>query len=149
VQVSHREVSQKDWPFILELRNEIGVRSSSFSDKLISESEHIRYMENLQGIIDFYQRIIVVDGVDAGYIKLKGEEVSYMIKPEFRGKGVMKQSFLILFAEMKKKGKTRIIAVIKPTNLASLKLVKTMGYELLEEIYNEGQLYAIKMIKRL
>jgi L-amino acid N-acyltransferase YncA len=106
-------------------------------------------MENLQGVLDIYQRIIVVDGVDAGYIKLIGEEVSYMIKPEFRGKGVMKQSFLILFAEMKKKGKTRILAIIKPSNLPSLKLVNAMGYELLEEMFKEGKLYAYKMIKRL
>jgi RimJ/RimL family protein N-acetyltransferase len=141
LEVRHYPVSPDDWPFILKIRNEEDVRKSSFNTEIIMPETHNEYMRNLDARSDIYQRILVCDHEKVGYIKVIEDEVSYMIKKEYRGKGIMKISFSILEKDLKKMGKIKVKASVKVDNLSSLRLVEKMGYQICNTIYRNGRPY--------
>ncbi|HKR74861.1 MAG TPA: GNAT family N-acetyltransferase [Candidatus Nitrosocosmicus sp.] len=147
--VKHRIVTPNDWLFILDIRNEEDVRNASFNTEIIDRDRHIEYMNKLENMKDVYQRIITYNNKDAGYIKVIDNEVSYMIKKEFRGKGIMKSSFEILFKDLKRLGNTKINASIKAENYASLRLAEKMGYKITKITYKNNKPYSYMLEKHL
>jgi RimJ/RimL family protein N-acetyltransferase len=147
--VKHRPVTPNDWLFILKIRNEEDVRNASFNTDIIKKDIHFEYMKKLETMNDVYQKIITYGENDVGYIKVIDNDVSYMLKKEYRGKGIMKASFKILFTDLKKLGKTKIKASIKANNPASLKLVERMGYEICETIYKNNKPYSYVLEKNI
>lgn len=147
--VKHRIVTPNDWLFILDIRNEEDVRNASFNTEIIDRDRHIEYMNKLEYMKDVYQRIITFDDKDVGYIKVIDNEVSYMIKKEFRGKGIMKSSFEILFKDLKRLGNTKINASIKAENYASLRLAEKMGYKITKISYKNNRPYSYLLEKHL
>jgi RimJ/RimL family protein N-acetyltransferase len=147
--VKHRIVTPNDWLFILDIRNEEDVRNASFNTEIIDHDRHIEYMHRLESMKDVYQRIITYEDEDVGYIKVIDNEVSYMIKKEFRGKGIMKSSFEILFKDLKRLGNTKVNASIKAENYASLKLAEKMGYKITKITYKNNRPYSYLLEKNL
>ena len=145
--VKHRFVTPNDWLFVLEIRNEDDVRNASFNTDLIKPNTHIEYMKRLEMMDDVYQRIITYDGNDVGYVKVIDNDVSYMIKKDFRGKGIMKNSFMIVFEDLKKLGKTKVKASIKADNYSSLKLVEKVGFVIRETVYKNNKPYSFVLEK--
>jgi RimJ/RimL family protein N-acetyltransferase len=147
--VKHRIVTPNDWLFILNIRNEEDVRNASFNTNIIDPDCHIEYMNKLESMKDVYQRIITYEEKDVGYIKVVDDEVSYMIKKEFRGKGIMKCSFEILFKDLKSLGNTKVSASIKAENYASLKLAEKMGYKIVKTTHKNNRPYSYLLEKQL
>jgi len=135
--IALRIVTPSDWHFILEVRNEVDVRNASFTTEVIGEEAHIEYMKKLATMENVYQRIIKYGDKNVGYIKVIDDEVSYMLKKQYRGKGLMNASFNILFEELRKLGRTKSKACIKSNNSSSLRFIEKLGYRLYETKYDD------------
>jgi RimJ/RimL family protein N-acetyltransferase len=149
LEVKHRLVTSDDWLFILEIRNEEEVRKVSFNSDIIDLASHIKYMKKLEKMSDVYHRIITLNGSGVGYIKVVNNDISYMVKKEFRGKGIMKSSFKIVFDDLKRLGKSKVKAAIMANNYPSLKLVEKAGFVMCETIYKNNEPYSFVLEKIL
>jgi RimJ/RimL family protein N-acetyltransferase len=147
--VKLKVVTQEDWNFILKIRNEADVRYASFNTESINSENHFLYMKKLATRDNVYQRIITFEGNDAGYFKVIDDEVSYMLKKEFRGKGIMIESFKIAFEDLKKLGIKKLKASIKVDNYSSVKLVEKLGFSVCDSIYKENKIYSYIFEKNL
>src|SRR3989338_9939211 len=129
-----RPVTEADIKKILEWRNNPGVRANSFQTSEIKWEEHSSYWTMRLADKTNYSYIAVLEGTDAGLVRLdkkeSGEyEINILIAPGFRGKGLG----IATIAETKKIaagfGITRLIARVKPDNVPSQKIFEKNGFE--------------------
>jgi len=88
MQINLREVTQKDWDFILNLRNQFYVNSFYEQKKPIQKEEHYEYMKKQNCNPNFYQWIATYGNNDVGYIRILDEDINIMVKKKFQGMGI-------------------------------------------------------------
>lgn len=149
MKIGIRPVTYHDWKFILEIRNDPEVRKACHDTSVITFERHRAYMEKLQRDNDSYQWIITCDGKDAGHVKIISGELGYMLKGEYRGKGIGAEFHDLVFAEARKIGITKLKDTIKVHNEASLKLALRTGFRQKRLQYRAGEPYAYVLEKEI
>ena len=88
MQINLRKVTQKDWDFILNLRNQFYVNSFYEQKKPIQKEEHYEYMKKQNSNPNFHQWIATDGNKDFGYIRILDEDINIMVEKKFQGKGI-------------------------------------------------------------
>ena len=132
---SLKKIQYSDWKILLDWRNDDNTRHQFFDSSVIDESAHKTYIKNITNNprieeID-QQYILYVNDEPAGTIKSSKKDesyyIGYTISNKFRGKNLSVIMMQLFLYDMK----GIFICEIKDTNLASIKMVERVGYELL------------------
>tara|TARA_B100000029_G_C17481723_1_gene925804 strand:+ start:465 stop:923 length:459 start_codon:yes stop_codon:yes gene_type:complete len=138
-EVKLRLVTKKDWDFILEIRNEKSALINFHNTEKVSKDVHKKYMEKLENDPKTIQWIIVVDGKNAGHIKIIGTELGTTISERFRRRGIGTKAYKLLFDEAKKFGLKKLTATIKIDRTIPFDFEEKLGWIKKEIIYKDGK----------
>jgi len=128
-----RPVKREDLKKILGWRNDPEVRTNSITQHIISLDEHTRYWNRFLSNGKNLAYIVVKGGEDIGVLKLeyhdeKTSEVHIILSKDYRGRGIG-EAVLAMAKEMAlKNGIKKLIARIKPDNIASVKAFEKCGF---------------------
>ena len=147
--VKIRPVEKKDWKFILHLRNLEDIRLSFHDSSIINDETHLKYMQKMEANPNFFQWIITYNKKDVGYIKIDGLVFGSMLLNEYRGKGIGKQAYALVFNEAKKLGLTKLTAQVKMDRETSIEFEMKTGWIKKEIIYKNNKPYAYSLEKPL
>lgn len=129
-----RKVTEQDMKLLFEWANEENVRANSFSTAAIEYEEHKKWFKKLLQDESSQQYIYIFDEEETGQIRITisggKAEVSYSIRADKRNKGHGKKILKLLEEEMQKNfpDVKKIIARVKPENVASQKAFLASGY---------------------
>lgn len=149
MEIRLRPVKQRDWKFILSVRNEDEVRLLCHNTSMIDYETHRKYMERISKDPNVHQWIVMCDGEDIGHTKIIGSEFGYMIKNGFRGKGLGTTIHNLVFEEAKKYGMSKLNVTVKAGNEPSLRLCRKTGFVDSGQIVSGGKVVAYTLVKTL
>ena len=147
--VKIRPVEKKDWKFILHLRNLEDIRLAFHDSSIINDETHLKYMQKMEANPNFFQWIITYNKKDVGYIKIDGLVFGSMLLNEYRGKGIGKQAYALVFKKAKKLGLTKLTAQVKMDRETSIEFEMKTGWIKKEIIYKNNKPYAYSLEKPL
>ena len=147
--VKIRPVEKKDWKFILHLRNLEDIRLAFHDSSIINDETHLKYMQKMEANPNFFQWIITYNKKDVGYIKIDGLVFGSMLLNEYRGKGIGKQAYALVFKKAKKLGLTKLNAQVKMDRETSIEFEMKTGWVKKEIIYKNNKPYAYSLEKPL
>ena len=147
--VKIRPVEKKDWKFILHLRNLEDIRLAFHDSSIINDETHLKYMQKMEANPNFFQWIITYNKKDVGYIKIDGLVFGSMLLNEYRGKGIGKQAYALVFKKAKKLGLTKLTAQVKMDRETSIEFEMKTGWVKKEIIYKNNKPYAYSLEKPL
>ncbi len=129
-----RKASKEDMDLLFAWANEPAVRRNSFSTAEIAYDEHKRWFADLLQRKDSRQYIYMYDNEPIGQarITVSGEtaEIGYSICAEKRGMGHGKKLLQQLYKQVREDVPEvkKLIAKVKPDNIASQKAFRDAGY---------------------
>jgi len=134
-----RKVGKEDSELLYYWANDRDVRDMSVNQKPIFWQDHVSWLEKKLADNNL-KMFILLDGVqEVGQIRLEYEEgqwiIGYSISAEFRGKGYGKRIVELGIHEI---DKGVIVAIVKPSNKASLKIFSDLGFDNLGLTENQG-----------
>ena len=147
--VELRSVEKKDWEFILHLRNQEEVRLASHDTSIIDDETHHKYMQKMTANEKIFHWIITYNKKDVGYIKIGDLEFGSMLLNDYRGRGIGKLAYALVFKEAKKLGLTKITAQVKINRETSLEFEMKTGWVKKGIIYKNNKPYAFSLEKSL
>ena len=147
--VELRRVEKKDWGFILHLRNQEEVRLASHDTSIIGDETHLKYMQEMTADRKIFHWIITYNKKDVGYIKIGDLEFGSMLLNDYRGRGIGKLAYALVFKEAKKLGLTKITAQVKINRETSLEFEMKTGWVKKSIIYKNNKPYAFSLEKSL
>ena len=147
--VKIRPVEKKDWKFILHLRNLEDIRLAFHDSSIINDETHLKYMQKMEANPNFFQWIITYNKKDVGYIKIDALVFGSMLLNEYRGEGIGKQAYALVFKEAKKLGLTKLTAQVKMDRETSIEFEMKTGWIKKEIIYKNNKPYAYSLEKPL
>ena len=147
--VKIRPVEKKDWKFILHLRNLEDIRLAFHDSSIINDETHLKYMQKMEANPNFFQWIITYNKKDVGYIKIDGLVFGSMLLNEYRGEGIGKQAYALVFKEAKKLGLTKLTAQVKMDRETSIEFEMKTGWIKKEIIYKNNEPYAFSLERPL
>lgn len=133
--VKLRKATAEDIDLIFEWANEVDVRKNSFNSKPIPYENHKIWFEKLMSDGSVYQYILMDNDVPVGQIRLNIEgneaEIGYSIAKEYRGKGYGHRILQLIVEEVRENipEVEKLVAKVKPDNIASKKLFECDGYK--------------------
>ena len=142
-------VEEKDWEFILQLRNQEDVRLACHDTSIIDSKTHLEYMQKMKTNPNFFHWIITYNQKNVGYIKIVNLEFGSMLLNDYRGKGIGKQAYALVFKEAKKLGLTKLTAQVKTNRETPLEFEMKTGWVKKEIIYKNNKSYAFSLEKVL
>ena len=142
-------VEEKDWEFILQLRNQEDVRLACHDTSIIDSKTHLEYMQKMKTNPNFFHWIITYNQKNVGYIKIVNLEFGSMLLNDYRGKGIGKQAYALVFKEAKKLGLTKLTAQVKINRKTSLEFEMKTGWVKKGIIYKNNKPYAFSLEKSL
>ena len=85
-----RKVTEKDWIFILNLRNEFYTNSFYEQKKLIQKTEHYEYMNKQTTNPNFHQWVAIQSKnlSSIGYIRILDQDINIMVEKKFQSRGI-------------------------------------------------------------
>ncbi len=129
-----REATIEDRDLLYEWANDPETRRASFHTEIIAYEEHCRWFERILKDEKERQCILVDQDELVGQVRLtlEGEDavVSYSIAPDKRGLGYGKE--IIRLTQDLARGHSdihRLVAQVKPSNLASVSCFENCGFE--------------------
>ena len=149
MKIGIRKVSKKDWEFILHLRNQEKVRLASHDTSIIDDETHLKYMQKMTANKKKFHWIITYNKKDVGYIKIGDLEFGSMLLNDYRGRGIGKLAYALVFKEAKKLGLTKITAQVKINRETSLEFEMKTGWVKKGIIYKNNKPYAFSLEKSL
>ena len=149
MKIGIRKVSKKDWEFILHLRNQEEVRLASHDTSIIDDETHLKYMQEMTADKKKFHWIITYNKKDVGYIKIGDLEFGSMLLNDYRGRGIGKLAYALVFKEAKKLGLTKITAQVKINRETSLEFEMKTGWVKKGIIYKNNKPYAFSLEKSL
>ena len=147
--VELRRVEKKDWGFILHLRNQEEVRLASHDTSIIGDETHLKYMQEMTADRKIFHWIITYNKKDVGYIKIGDLEFGSMLLNDYRGRGIGKLAYALVFKEAKKLGLTKLTAQVKMDRETSIEFEMKTGWIKKEIIYKNNKPYAYSLEKPL
>ena len=134
--MNFREAITDEWEVLLKWRNDSATRLNSINTDLITEEDHKKWF--FASLNNTKRKIYIAEdqGTKVGTVRkdVKDNEVviSWTVAPEQRGKGYAKK----MVKSFTDKLSGNIIAFIKDSNIASIKVAEYSGFKLVEE--NKG-----------
>ena len=134
-----RHIVEDDWQSIKAIRDNFALSFYSQYDVLISTEEsdmkiRIAKWANANKGIEHMFFAICLDNIVIGYIAFnireKDYEISYCFRSDYYGKGYARESHEALFEQLRKMNITQFVARTALKNLPSVKLLETLGFEL-------------------
>ena len=125
-----RKVTEKDWNFILNLRNEFYTNSFYEQKKLIQKTEHYEYMNKQTTNPNFHQWIATSDGLPIGYMRILDHDINIMVDKKFQNKGVGTTMLKLVEEKAKKLGLKKLEARVLIENQNSLKLFQKNNFQI-------------------
>ena len=125
-----RKVTEKDWDFILNLRNEFYTNSFYEQKKLIQKTEHYEYMSKQTTNPNFHQWIAASDGLPIGYMRILDHDINIMVDKKFQNKGVGTTMLKLVEEKAKKLGLKKLEARVLIENQNSLKLFQKNNFQI-------------------
>ena len=147
--VELRSVEKKDWKFILHLRNQEKVRLASHDTSIIDDETHLKHMLEMTADKKKFHWIITYNKKDVGYIKIGDLEFGSMLLNDYRGKGIGKLAYALVFKEAKKLGLTKLTAQVKINRKTSLEFEMKTGWVKKGIIHKNNKPYAFSLEKSL
>ena len=131
-----RKAADEDIDLLFRWANDSAVRKNSFNSNHIAYEAHRAWFNNILNTDDIIQYIMMDGNIPVGQIRLNIENddaiISYSIALEYRGKGYGHAIIRLAEDEIKTKHTNikRMVANVKPDNIASNKLFIDEGFEL-------------------
>ena len=147
--VKIKPVEKKDWEFILQLRNQKDVRLACHDTSIIDNKTHLEYMQKMETNSNFFHWLVTYNQKNVGYIKIVNLEFGSMLLNDYRGKGIGKQAYALVFKEAKKLGLTKLTAQVKINRKTSLEFEMKTGWVKKGIIYKNNKPYAFSLEKSL
>lgn len=132
-QVSLREVTLADGELVYTWNVAPDVRARSFRPEHFSLESHLAWWRERLADPGSFCRIVRVDGVDAGFVRIQrsGDEdvISIVLAPEAKGRGASALAITEATAAFRAdRGHREITAYIKPDNEASVRAFERAGF---------------------
>lgn len=143
-----RTATEEDMDLLFAWANETGVRKNSFSENKITYEEHRQWYKKLLSSKDSRQYIYMCDGVEIGQARINvigsEAEIGYSICFQKRCMGYGREIIYLLREQIRNDfpAVNKLIAKVKPDNVASQKVFLDMGY------VEKYQCYELEMDKR-
>lgn len=147
-----RQADEKDMDLIFQWANEPAVRKNSFTTDMIAYEEHKEWYKNLLLNKNSKQYIYIDKNQVIGQVRVvtNGEqaEISYSVCIEKRCMGYAKVMLELLYKQVKQDFPQvkKLIAKVKPDNIASKKALMDMGYIEKYQVF-EAELYSNNLEK--
>ena len=127
-----RKVMEKDWNFILNLRNEFYTNSFYEQKKLIQKTEHYEYMIKQTTNPNFHQWIAIQSKNPSpiGYIRILDQDVNIMVEKKFQTKGIGTVMLNLVEKEARGLGIKKLKAKVLIGNDSSKKIFEKNNYKL-------------------
>lgn len=131
-----RKANERDKKILFDWANESETRANSFHQEKISWEEHSGWYDRMMQAEDVLIYIVMDFMKPVGQVRLNIEDdagrISYSVDEECRGDHLGQKMLALL--EKEAAGKvTRLVAEVKPDNLASRRNFEKLGYELYGE----------------
>ena len=128
-----REATIKDRDQLYEWANDPETRRASFHTEKIVYEEHCRWFDKILNDESELQYILMNQDEPVGQVRLtlEGEDavVSYSIAPDKRGLGYGREIIrLIQEVALKRSDIHRLVAQVKPSNIASVSCFENCGF---------------------
>lgn len=136
-----RTATEEDMDMLFEWANEASVRANSFSTSMIPYEEHKVWYKKIMLSTDCRQYIYMYGGQAIGQVRVSilgtVAEVSYSVCAEMRGMGHGKKMLQLLYKQMQcdYPQVQKLVAKVKPGNIASGKAFFDTGYIKKYEVY--------------
>lgn len=136
-----RHIMEEDWQSIKVIRDDFALSSYSQYDIPISTEEsdmraRIAKWVNANKGTEHMFFAICLDNVVIGYIAFNirenDYEIGYCFHSDYYGKGYARESHVALFEHMRDMDITKFVARTALNNLPSVKLLKSLGFELVD-----------------
>lgn len=136
-----RHIVEDDWASIKAIRDDFAISSYSQYDIPFSTEEsdvraRISRWANANKDIEHMFFAICLDDVVIGYIAFNiredDYEIGYCFHSDYYGKGYARESHVALFEYLKGMNITKFVARTALNNLPSVKLLKSLGFELVD-----------------
>ena len=125
-----KKVLEKDWKFILDLRNENYKNNFLEQKKPIELNQHIEYMKKQELNPKFHHWLAVYENGFVGYVRILDEDVNIMVKKSFQKKGLGTILLNLLEVKAKELGIQKLKAKILTSNKSSKKIFEKNNYKL-------------------
>ena len=112
-----------DARLLYEWRNDPQTRASSINSEPIAWDTHVAWLARRLDRDEPHLYLAEVDGVLVGTFRLDGDEISYSIAPDSRGKGLAQQMLAMASERFGAK-----IALVKKSNAASARAAEKAGH---------------------
>ena len=128
-----REATMDDKDLLFEWANDPVVRSESFHSGRISYEEHCKWFDRIMSDENELQFVLVSLSENIGQARLTIKDgdavVSYSIAPDKRGQDLGNEVIRLLQEEVRKNSRIhRLVAQVKPSNIASMKCFEKNGF---------------------
>lgn len=124
---------KKNLFFLLQVRNKKYVRINSLNKKKISIKDHITWLKSYFRTKENKIFIIQKKEKNIGYIRLQKKrnlyEVSWALLKKYKGKNISSQ----VLKKITNNSKLKFSATIQKKNLASIKVAKNAGFNLVKK----------------
>lgn len=130
-----RNAGESDLDLLFQWINDKEVRKNSFQTKEITYEEHQKWFMDMLQREDVKQYIYVLEEESVGQIRIclnkEEAEISYSIAPKYRCMGYGKQMITALKKVVQEEYPKvkRLVAQVKPENVASQKVFLDCGYQ--------------------
>lgn len=130
-----RDVTYEDKDLLYNWANDEDVRKNSFSTRSISYDEHCIWFDNMMKNESIVQWILQEDEKPVGQIRItiNGSEgsIGYSVCVDRRGAGLGKIMLSIAIEKLSEDYPVvkKLVAKVKPENIASLKVFENNGFE--------------------
>lgn len=134
-----RDATEQDRDLLFQWTNDEEVRKNSFSMEKIAYKEHCRWFDKMMQNENCIQWILLADDEPVGQIRvsIEGEsaEIGYSVSAERRGEGFGKLMLRQAMERVRAEFPTirKLIAKVKPENIASRKVFADNGYRMIYE----------------
>ena len=130
MKINLRDVTEKDWDYILNLRNQFYVNFFHEQKKPIEKDEHYEYMNKQKSNSNFYQWIATNGEDDVGYIRILDQDINIMVEKKFQTKGIGTVMLNLVEKEARGLGIKKLKAKVLIGNDSSKKIFEKNNYKL-------------------
>ena len=130
MKINLRDVTEKDWDYILNLRNQFYVNFFHEQKKPIEKDEHYEYMNKQKSNSNFYQWIATNGEDDVGYIRILEQDINIMVEKKFQTKGIGTVMLNLVEKEARGLGIKKLKAKVLIGNDSSKKIFEKNNYKL-------------------
>ena len=130
MKINLRDVTENDWDYILNLRNQFYVNFFHEQKKPIEKDEHYEYMNKQKSNSNFYQWIATNGEDDVGYIRILDQDINIMVEKKFQTKGIGTVMLNLVEKEARGLGIKKLKAKVLIGNDSSKKIFEKNNYKL-------------------